>query len=387
VNDIPLSLGDENVEVPAQDGESLVLTLDENVQRESEKALKDIYEEYQGGIRHASVVVMNPQNGQVYSMANYPTFNPQEYYKVTDGSLFTNTPTDSPYEPASICKTFTYATAIDQGRIRPDDTYVNTGHTQVEDITIQNAGGSMRQLGSITFQTALNYSLNTGSVEVLRRIGNNSIDEGARWTLYNYLTDNFSLGKATGVGLYEAPGTIISPAEQEGNAVRYSNMSFGQGMNLTMVQVAAGFSSLINGGDYYTPTVVAGKYEDGKIIREEQKPSVRKTISSGTSTEMRKMLREVRGENGGKDDLPGYRVGVKTGTAETINPKTGQYWSGKTNVGALGFGGENSDSALPSYVIMIRLDGETLLWGSLDAIPVFTELSNYMLRYLRIEPK
>ena len=187
VNDIPLSLGDENVKVPAEDGESLVLTLDENVQRESEKALKDIYDEYQGAIRHASVVVMNPQNGQIYSMANYPTFNPEEYYKVMDASLFTNTPTDSPYEPASICKTFTYATAVDQGRIRPDDTYVNTGHTQVEDIVIQNAGGSMRQLGEITYQTALNYSLNTGSVDVLRKIGNNSIDEQARWTLYNYL--------------------------------------------------------------------------------------------------------------------------------------------------------------------------------------------------------
>ena len=127
VNDIPLSLGDENVKVPAEDGESLVLTLDENVQRESEKALKDIYDEYKGAIRHASIVVMNPQNGQIYSMANYPTFNPEEYYKVMDASLFTNTPTDSPYEPASICKTFTYATAVDQGKIRPDDTYVNTG--------------------------------------------------------------------------------------------------------------------------------------------------------------------------------------------------------------------------------------------------------------------
>jgi cell division protein FtsI/penicillin-binding protein 2 len=102
---------------------------------------------------------------------------------------------------------------------------------------------------------------------------------------------------------------------------------------------------------------------------------------------MRKMLQEVRSENGGQNDPAGYRVGVKTGTAETINPKTGAYWSGKTNASALGFGGSNSDGALPSYVIMVRLDGETLLWGSLDAIPVFTELSNYMLQYLRIEPK
>jgi cell division protein FtsI/penicillin-binding protein 2 len=189
--------------------------------------------------------------------------------------------------------------------------------------------------------------------------------------------------------LNEAQGIIISPDDPsgEGNAVRYANMTFGQGMNLTMLQVAAGFSSLINGGDYYTPTVIAGTYNNKKFEAAAPKAAVRKTISSGTSAEMRKMLQEVRSENGGQNDLSGYRIGVKTGTAETINPETGQYWSGKTNVGALGFGGSNTDDALPSYVIMVRLDGEKLLWGSLDAIPVFTEISNYMLQYLRIEPK
>ena len=386
VNDIPLSLGDENVKVPAEDGESLVLTLDENVQRESEKALKDIYDEYKGAIRHASIVVMNPQNGQIYSMANYPTFNPEEYYKVMDASLFTNTPTDSPYEPASICKTFTYATAVDQGKIRPDDTYVNTGHTQVEDIVIQNAGGSMRQLGEITYQTALNYSLNTGSVDVLRKIGNNSIDEQARWTLYNYLTDNFSLGKATGLGLYEAPGTIISPAEQEGNAVRYSNMSFGQGMNLTMVQVLAGFSSIVNGGEYYKPTILAGKMVNGEFVANDPNDVDHRAVSTETSTTMRQMLATVREQswNGGDDDPDGYIIGSKTGTGETLNDD-GTYTSEKTVVGVAGFGMSSREGAMPEYTILVRVDGETLLWGS-EAIKVFTRLSNYMIEYLRIQP-
>lgn len=386
VNDIPLSLGDENVEVPAKDGESLVLTLDENVQRESEKALKDIYDEYQGGIRHASVVVMNPQNGQIYSMANYPTFNPQEYYNVADGSLFVNTPTDSPYEPASICKTFTYATAIDQGKINPEDTYVNTGHTQVEDISIQNAGGSLQQTGTITFQTALNYSLNTGSVEVLRRIGNNSIDDSARWTLYNYLTDNFALGKATGVGLYEASGTIISPAELEGNAVRYSNMSFGHGMNLTMVQVLAGFSSIVNGGEYYKPTVLAGKMVDGEYVPNPENAPDHRAVSESTSATMRQMLATVRDQswNGGNDDPAGYIIGSKTGTGETLNDD-GAYTSDKTVVGVAGYGMSSREGAMPEYTILVRVDGETLLWGS-EAIKVFTRLSNYMIEYLRIQP-
>ena len=391
VNEIPLSVGDENIEIAAQDGESIVLTIDENIQREAEKVLKKTVENHKGGISAASALIMEPTTGRVWAMANYPTYNPGEYWKEKDANVYVNRVTETPYEPASVCKPFTYAVAINEGKLNPDETYMNTGSTKVGDRVMNNAYGTATRNGVITFRKALDYSLNTGSIEALRKIGGGgeNITKAARETLYSYLHDKFGLGQKTGFELYEATGKIISPNDPsgEGNAVRYANMTFGQGMNLTMLQVAAGFSSLINGGNYYTPTVIAGKYVDKQIVSAEQKPVVRKTISAGTSVEMRKMLQEVRSENGGENDLKGYRVGVKTGTAETINPKTGQYWSGKTNVGALGFGGANADDALPSYVIMIRLDGETLLWGSLDAIPVFTELSNYMLQYLRIEPK
>ena len=390
VNEIPLSVGDENIEIAAEDGESVVLTIDENIQREAEKVLKKTVDNHKGGISAASALIMEPTTGRIWAMANYPSYDPGEYWKEKDANVYVNRVAETPYEPASVCKPFTYAAAINEGKLNPDETYNNTGVTRVGDRSINNAFGTSSRVGIITFRKALDYSLNTGSVEVLRKMGDGvNITKAARTTLYNYLYNNFGLGQKTGLELYEATGRIISPDDPsgEGNAVRYANMTFGQGMNLTMVQVAAGFSSLINGGNYYTPTVIAGKYEDGKIIEAEQKASVRKTISAGTSTEMRKMLQEVRSENGGAGDLKGYRVGVKTGTAETINPKTGAYWSGKTNASALGYGGANSDDALPSYVIMVRLDGETLLWGSQDAIPVFTELSNYMLQYLRIEPK
>ena len=384
VNSIPLSLGDENVEVPAKDGESIVLTLDENVQRETEKTLRDIYAEFD--INHASVVIMNPQNGQIYSMATYPSFEPEKYYEVTDADLFRNYPADNPYEPASICKTFTYATAVNEGVIMPTDTYFNSGSTQVEDITIYNAGRSMIDYGQIDFYTALNHSLNTGSVEVLRRIGGGSINEKARYTLYNYLTDNFAFGKTTGSGLYEAPGVVISPDEDEGNAVRYSNMSFGQGMNLTMVQVLAGFSSIVNGGEYYKPTVLAGKMENGEFVPNATNAPDHRSVSESTSATMRQMLATVREQswNGGDDDPAGYIVGSKTGTGETLNAD-GTYTSDKTVVGVAGFGMSSREGAMPEYTILVRVDGETLLWGS-EAIKVFTRLSNYMIEYLRIQP-
>ena len=162
-------------------------------------------------------------------------------------------------------------------------------------------------------------------------------------------------------------------------------MTFGQGMNLTMVQVASGFSSIINGGKYYQPTIVAGTMQDGKLVKAEQKAALRQTISASTSATMRKALREVRSVNGGKYDPAGYYVGVKTGTAETYD-ENGNYTSDKTVASVIGFGGTGKDDAMPQYVVMVRLDGNRLLWGSINAVPIFTEISNYMIEYLRVAP-
>ena len=386
VNQIPLSIGDDNIEIPAEDGENIVLTIDENVQRKVENILKNAMAQ-KNGISKASALVLNPNNGHIMAMANYPTYNPEKYWKVSDASLFTNRTTESTYEPASVCKTFTYAAAINEGVLEPTDTYFNTGTTTVDDRQIQNANGSVKHYGNITFSEALDYSLNTGSVEALRRIGGGVISKQARTTLYNYLTKNFNLGQKTGVELYEEAGRIISPEEQEGNAVRYANMTFGQGMNLTMVQVAAGFAAIINNGDYYQPTIVAGVVNaEGEFVpKEKEEPKYKHAIGEVTSQTMRDMLVSVRKVNGGAGDLPGYSVGVKTGTAETYDA-SGVYTSDRTIAGALGFGSSKSTGSAPEYVVLVRLDGGTLLWGSYDAVPIFTEISNYMLQYLRMRP-
>ena len=386
VNAIPLSIGDDNIEIPAKDGDNIVLTIDENIQRKVEKVLQDAMKK-NSGIAAASALVMDPNTGRVYAMANYPTYDPSEYWKVTDASLFTNRVTESLYEPASICKPFTYAAAIDKGVLRPTDTYTNYGTTKVEDRIINNAYGTANYTGVLTFQVALNHSLNTGSVEALRRLGGGSINYTARKELYDYLSNGFHLGQKTGVELYEEAGILYSPDDEQGNAVRYANMTFGQGMSATMLQVAAGFSALINGGDYYQPTVIAGVLdENGNLIADEQKkPKTESVVSDSTSQTMRDMLVGVRSGDGGQYDPKGYRIGVKTGTAETLNEQ-GLYTSEKTNASALGFGGSGGQGDLPEYVILVRLDGNTLLWGGLNAVPLFTEISNYMISYLRITP-
>ena len=385
VNSIPLSIGDENIEIPARDGEDIVLSIDENIQRKAETILKNTIDGAKGAVKNGSILVMNPNNGRIWAMANYPTFDPNEYYKVTDATLFTNMTTEAAYEPASVCKPFTYAMAINEGKLDPTGTYYNYGYTKVGDRIMKNATGTERQVGTRTFYEALDHSLNTGSIEALRRIGGESIPKSARRTMYDYLYNRFGLGHTTGVELYEATGKIYSPDEDEGNAVRYANMTFGQGMSLTMVQVAAGFSSIINGGHYYQPSIIAGVMKDGKFVPTAERAPKHDSLKAVTSATMRGMLQEVRSVNGGQADLKGYNIGVKTGTAETYDAN-GKYTSNRTVVGAIGYGGSAKEGALPEYVILVRMEGNTLLWGVSNAVPVFTELSNYMLQYLRIEP-
>ena len=382
VSDIPLTIGNNNIEIPAKDGTDVVLSIDRNIQQRVEQILAESVKR-SGGVTSASALVMNPNSGQILAVANTPSYNPAEYTKVTDANLFKNNISDDLYEPASVCKTFTYATALELGALTPDDTYVNTGATQVEDRTIKNATNTAAVMGRINFRKALAYSLNTGSVEALRRIGGGRISKNARTQMYDFLYNRFGLGRPTGVELYEERGKIYSPDEDEGNAVRYANMTFGQGMSLTMVQVAAGFSSIVNGGEYYKPTLIAGEMKDGVFVANKKNNAIRRTISEETSATMRSMLESVREVNGGVNDPQGYSIGVKTGTAETYDAN-GRYTSNATTAGVVGFGGKKGQK--PEYVVLVKMKGSRLLWGSEDAVPAFTDISNYLLKYLRISP-
>lgn len=381
VSGVPLTIGNQNINKPAKNGDTIVLTLDRNIQAYAERALAAGMQK--SGATNGSVVVIDPQSGKVKAMANLPTFNPAEYSKVQDASAFNNAVVSIPYEPGSDIKTFTMATGLDKGVIQPDSTYNNTDFIKIEDRTITNA--TKGQTGNITMQTALNYSLNTGMVTIAERLGSgDAITLGARNTMYDYFHNQFGFGQKTGIEVAnEQQGIIIAPNQPDGGPVRYSNMAFGQGMDLTMIQVASAFGALVNGGTYYAPTVIAGTLDtDGNIVPAPVKTPKVGVISQNTSAKIHTMIHTARATFYAKQDRPGYDIGGKTGTSQTL--VNGQYVDNQTIGTYLGYGGDTS----AKYVIMVQVSGKNLnLQGNKDAMPIFTDISNWLIDYLKLQPK
>ena len=380
VRNVPLTVGGDNVRVPAEDGKNVVLSIDRNIQAFTEKTLFDEMKKI--GATKGSVIVMDPQSGKVLSMANLPDYNPEKYTKVMNGEAFNNSVITAPYEPGSVIKTFTVATALDQGAITPTSRFNNTDSIKVEDIVIKNA--NLGITGNITMQEALSWSLNTGMVKIAQRLGDGeNITHEARKTMYNYFHNKFKLGEATGIELAgERSGNIVSPDEAQGNAVRYSNMTFGQGMNPTMLQVAAGFSSIVNGGRYFKPPVVAGEVtSDGNFKPEENKLLDGNTISPESSATARKMIREARNQFYSDGDKKGYNIGGKTGTSETLVDD--EYSEDQTVGTYLGYGGDTA----PKYVIMVQASAPGKPLGGRDVEPIFKAISNWTIDYMKLQPK
>lgn len=381
VRDVPLTVGKENINIPAQDGKNIVLTIDRNIQAQAEKVVAKRAREL--GAQYGSILVMDPRNAHVMAMANIPTYDPTDLSSISDISDVNNRIITRPYEPASVMKTVTMTTGIDQGAMTPESRYYNTNNITIDDASITNVAKNFT--GSITMQTVLDQSLNTGTVTMAQWLGGGSINDHARTTMYRYFHDKLRLGELTGIELAgEAKGIVIPPTDVQGNAVRYANMTFGQGLDVTPLQVATAFCTIVNGGRYIAPTVIAGSIDsDGKYHKAGERQG-EQVVKESTSATMREMVYHAREVWDSRYDTPGYRVGGKTGTAQTIG-SNGKYIFSQTEGTYLGMGGEKGE--MPRYVILTTFAGPNKAYGGGDAMPAFTEMSNWMLSYLKLEPK
>ena len=389
VNKVALSIGNDNVKIPAKDGENIVLSVDRSLEQGVEELAMDAINST--AATNASVLIMDPNTGEIITMANLPNYDPAKYDQVTDAAAFVNYTTEVPYEPASICKSFTFSAAINEGKMTADTTYFNEHYTIVDGWKIENAEQRGILYGTISMKTALYWSLNTGSIQALRLLGDNpnQITQQGRERLYDYYHNKFRLGQVTGIELIEAEGFIPDPNEGWGRDSTYANMTFGQNLGITMIQTASAFSAVVNGGTWHTPTIVKGTLKDGEIVKDSasQNSAISDQIlSDETSAAMRDMLIYNRGYKvTGGIDRPGYAIGGKSGTAQVV--VNGAYDDTFAQlVGSyIGFVGPSGE--LPKYVIMVKMWGEGASIGSGDAMDLFDKLSNYLIDYQKIKPK
>lgn len=342
VRGVPLVSNADNVLRDAQEGQRVTLTVDISMQRRLEDLLKAHLQEVRS--QSGSVIVMDPRTGAIKAMANYPTYNPAEFYKVEDARTFTNYAVSDPLEVGSVMKTLTVAAGLDKGVISPDTTYYDPGFYKIGDATVRNVE---EDGGAATRSTAdiLRYSLNTGATYVLMQMGGGKINEQARLTWNDYMVNHYRFGQKTGIEQgYEAEGYVPDPKDGYGLDIQYANTAFGQGLNITPVQLLAAFTATINGGTYYRPHLVqteAGKSDvlNPSVIKPELSPVLRGMHENSVQKNYTFLKRDS------------YRVGGKTGTAEITKPGGG-YYDDRYNGTFVGYvGGDN-----PEYVIMVRIN-------------------------------
>jgi cell division protein FtsI/penicillin-binding protein 2 len=389
VNGVPLSLDDAtNIAKVPKDGQDTVLTVDRNIQAKAEEALANGLKKFNA--TKGSVVVLDPNTGAVRAMANVPTYDPAKYYEVGNDAYerFRNRVVSDPYEAGSVIKVLTMSAGLNENVVNKDTRYNNTGSVQVDDRKISNAA---KVPGSRTMSEVLQHSLNTGVVYVLTQLGGSqNVNLQGREKLFDYFTKHYGLGDLTGIEqIGESPGILYSPKDVQGNNVRYANMAFGQGMDVTMIQVASAFASVVNGGSFYQPHLVEGAMQtDGSLQNPVPKPLRTNVVRPETSSEIRYMIRTAVQETPVISRLlrPGYNIGGKTGTSQIIDPKTGQYIDTNAIGTYVGYGGDDK----PRYVIMVRVDDAKLggadYAGSVVAAPIFAEISNWLLDYYNISP-
>lgn len=317
---------------PAVNGNIIELTIDSNVQRIVENKIREFNETY--GSKHTAVMIVTPDNGQILSMAQYPTFdlnNPNDlsaYYTEEELAQMDNEQTvdalydvwnnfcvSNIYEPGSVFKAFTIASAIEEGILDGTETYYCDGSEVVMGTKISCAHPEGH--GELTVSQALEESCNDALMQMAAVIGKD--------IFYNYV-DRFNFGAKTGIDLpSEEYGLVIK--KDVVTDIDLATNSFGQNLNVTMVQEMAAFCSLINGGYYYQPHLVKEiKSTGGEVLVENESVLVRRTVSEETSKTLRGYLKNVVDYGtGGYLKIAGYSVGGKTGAAEK-QPRDKQHY-------------------------------------------------------------
>lgn len=362
------------------DGNNLVISIDYNIQMYAEQVATKVMEQKQAD--HVSILIMNPQNGEIYAMANVPEFNLNEpfvlnYDAGTDmdaakkqellNQMWRNPCINDTYEPGSTFKIITASAALEQGVVTLNDNFFCPGYKIVEDrrIRCHKAGGH----GAENFEQGLMNSCNPVFMELGLRLGADNF--------YHYFRQ-FGLLSKTNIDLPGEAATIMHSLDNIGQ-VELATMSFGQSFQITPVELATTVSSIINGGRRVTPHFgVKVQTPDGENVEILQYDQVDGIVSEETSKTMRTLLEKVVSEGSGKNaKIEGYAIGGKTATSQTLPRSAHKYISS-----FLGFAPAEEPTVL---CLVIINDPQGVYYGGTIAAPVCKEVFENILPYLEIE--
>jgi cell division protein FtsI (penicillin-binding protein 3) len=366
--------GSERAVRPPVPGSSLELTLDADLQYTVQQLSEDFARRH--GARSASVVVLDSRTGEVRAMANGETFDPNDLAEA-DPDHLGNPAVSAPFEPGSVNKIVTAVAAIEYGLVEPDSVLRVPGQIEIADRTVQDAWshGTLE----MTFTGVLAKSSNVGTLLTAQRVGEQRFVQ---------MLERLGLGERTGVGLPGESGGRVPPREQWSGST-FANLPIGQGLSMTVLQMAGMYQAIANDGVRVPPRIISAEIAPDGSRTETSRPGGVRVVSPETARTVRAMLRAVvqdePGQRGTGPDaaLTGYQVAAKTGTAQQVDPECECYSNSKywiTFAGVL-----PADD--PRFVVGIVLDAPP---GGTSAAPLFHDIASYLVqRYsipLSVEP-
>ena len=365
VSNVPFDLPEDR---PAeQRGQDIVLTLDRDIQFWVESELKAAVDEYSA--YRGTVIVMNPRNGDVLALANYPTMDPNRFLEIEDPSLLENAAVQDSYEPGSILQLLTVASALEKGTITPYWTYNDAGHLEIGGRDIWNR--YFQSHGTTDAAKILIRSLNAGAATIGLEMGTDD---------YYSMMRAFGLGQATGVGLFaEERGELKIKGETNWTESHLGFNSFGQDLKVTSMQLITAFAAIANDGIMRQPRIVRQVIsEDG--VEEARPTTVRRVVSSETAAIVRDMMIRVVREGAPGAFMRGYTIAGKPGTAWISTAVGQEFGSHSSIVTFVGF--------LPAYdpeaVVLVKLDRPNEYYGYNVTPHVFKRIADRLVILLEI---
>jgi cell division protein FtsI/penicillin-binding protein 2 len=351
---------------PAERGARLQLTIDGAIQDKVEQILADVGQTYRP--KGATAIVMDPRDSEVLALANWPRVDANKPW-AAPAYASQNRAVGVTYEPGSTFKSITVAGALEDDTVRPDTSFDLPPQIQVADRTI----GESHVRGHVTLTTSeiLAESSNVGAIKVGLKMGKKSFDAWVR---------RFGFGKPTGVDLPgEERGIVLPVSQYSGSSM--GNLPIGQGIAVTPMQMASAYAAIANGGVLRPPQVV--RRVDGEPV---STPKGRRVISERTSLQLRTMLEGAFAPGGTASEvsIPGYKLAGKTGTANKIDPTSGEYSKAAYVASFIGF----APALHPELLIAVVVDEpQGAIYGGEIAAPAFGKIASFALPYLRIPPR